>query len=66
MDQTSNYDIHFRSQPSSKQAKELGQMQTQGLTRTSSRYVESIEGNLMNTHTKKEIVNIKGNQFHGS
>jgi hypothetical protein len=55
MDQTLNYDVHFRSQPRSKHAKELGQMQAQGLTKTSSRYVEGIEGNEINTHTKRKL-----------
>ncbi len=55
MDRTPNYAVHFRSQPRSKQAKELGQMQAQGLTRASSRYVEGIERNEINTHTKKKL-----------
>jgi hypothetical protein len=55
MDRILNYDIHLRSQPSSKRAKELGQMQTQGLTRTNSRYVEGVEGNEINIHTKSEL-----------
>jgi len=55
MDQTSNYAIHFRSQPRSKQAKELGQMQAQGLTKASLRYVEGIERNEINTHTKRKL-----------
>lgn len=56
MDQTPNQDIHFRSQPRSKQAKELGQMQAQGLARASSRYVEGIERNEINTHTKRKLL----------
>jgi hypothetical protein len=55
MDRIPNYDSHLRSQPSSKRTKELGQMQTQGLTRASSRYVEGVEGNEINTHTKRKL-----------
>ncbi len=55
MEKTPNYEVHFRSQPRLKQAKELGQMQAQGLARASSRYVEGVERNEINTHTKRKM-----------